>query len=107
VDVLLKGADYSFWQPRRAFMVSLILWGLPLLSFVLRAWRSKVRVWPPLVAALAWVAFGLMEYQAYRERANIRVDYLITWPSLWLLTADAIRQLEGLHSCERAVAVGR
>ncbi len=86
MDILLNGVEYFIWHPGRAFKVSLIFWGLLLFSLVLRAWRPRVWVWPPLVAALAWVAFGLHEYQVYLERANIRIDLLITWPGLCLLT---------------------
>lgn len=86
MDTLLKGADYFVWHPSRAFAVSLIFWGWLLFSLILRAWWPRVRALPPLIAALAWVLFGLLEYEAYRERANIRVDLLLTWPGLWVVT---------------------
>jgi hypothetical protein len=86
MDLLWKGANYFNWHPWRALGVSLVFWGLLLLSLVLRAWRPHVRTLPLLVAASAWVLFGLLEYGAYRERANIRVDLLFTWPALLLLT---------------------
>jgi hypothetical protein len=87
MDILWKGANYFNWHPGRAFAVSLIFWGLLLLSLILRGWRPQVRLLPMLVAASAWLLFGLLEYEAYRERANIRVDLLLTWPALLLVTA--------------------
>ena len=86
MDILLKGANYFVWHPWRAFGVSLIFWGLLLCSLILRARRPGVRTLPLLVAALAWMLFGLLEYEAYRERADIRVDLLVTWPGLWVVT---------------------
>ncbi|MGI8838770.1 MAG: hypothetical protein ACR2H4_19330 [Pyrinomonadaceae bacterium] len=65
---------------------SLIFWCLLLLTFILRTWRPQARTLPMIVAASAWVLFGLLEYEAYRERANIRVDLLFTWPALLLVT---------------------
>ena len=87
MDILWRWANYFNWHPWRAFGVSLIFWGLLLHSLILRGWRPHARTLPLLVAAAAWVLFGLLEYEAYRERANIRVDLLFTWPALLLVTA--------------------
>ncbi len=35
-------------------------------------------------------AFALLELEAWRERANIRVDLLVTWPALCLLTVGCL-----------------
>lgn len=77
----------STGNPWRALGVSLIFWGLLLLRLILCGWRPYVRTLPLLVAASAWALFGLLEYKGYRERANIRVDLLFTWPALLLVTA--------------------
>jgi hypothetical protein len=87
MDIIYRWAKYFVWHPGRAFGVSLIFWCLLLLTFALRARWPGVRTLPMLVAALAWVLFGLLEYEAYRERADIRVDLLVTWPGLLLVTA--------------------
>jgi hypothetical protein len=86
MDILWMAANYFNWHPWRAFGVSLIFWGLLLLSFILWSWRPQVRTLPLLLAASAWVLFGLLEYEAHWERANIRVDLLLTWPALLLVT---------------------
>lgn len=86
MDILLKGSNYFIWHPWRAFGVSLIFWGVLIFSLILRTWRPGVRTLPLLVAALAWVLFGLLEYEAYRERAYIRLDLVATWPGVWLVT---------------------
>ena len=87
MDILWKAANYFNWHPWRAFAVSLVFWVPLLLSLMLRGWRPYARTLPLLVAASAWVLFGLLEYEAYRERADLRVDLLFTWPALLLVTA--------------------
>jgi hypothetical protein len=39
-----------------------------------------------LTAGIAWSVFALLEYEAWREQANIRVDLLFTWPVLVVIT---------------------
>ena len=86
MDILWRAANVFNWHPWRALGVSLLFWALLLLSLALRGWRPYVRTLPLLVAASAWALFALLEYEAYRERANIRVDFLFTWPALLLVT---------------------
>ena len=87
MDLLWKGANYFNWHPWRALGVSLIFWIPLLLSLISRGWQPYIRTLPLLVAASSWLLFGLLEYEAWRERANIRVDLLVTWPALLLVTA--------------------
>ena len=87
MDILWRAANYFNWHPWRALGVSLASWVPPLLPLTLRGWRPYARTLPLLVAAAAWLLFGLLEYEAWRERANIRVDLLATWPALLLVTA--------------------
>lgn len=86
MDILWKTAGYFVWHPWRAFGVSLIFWSFLLLFVMLRGWRPYLRTIPLLIAALAWMMFGLFEYVAYWERANIRVDLLFTFPGLLIVT---------------------
>jgi hypothetical protein len=39
---------------------------------------------------VVWGVFALLELEAPRERANIRVDLLVTWPALCLLTVGSL-----------------
>ena len=86
MDFLVKSTDYFVWHPWRAFGVSLIFWSLLLLFVIVRGWQPYLRTMPLLIAASAWVIFGLHEYVAYWERANIRADLFFTFPALMILT---------------------
>ena len=70
----------------RAFAVA----GICALLFfaVRRARRGSARPWIALAAA--WAVFGTCEAAATRERADIRVDLLVSWPALILLTVVAV-----------------
>jgi hypothetical protein len=67
------------WHPMRALSVALV-WIVASLVLPRRA-RAPLRL-----AALAWAVFAVLELEAWRERANIRVDLLVTWPVLCVLT---------------------
>jgi hypothetical protein len=80
VTWLYSLAQPFIWHPARAAAVAAASIAL---AYVLP--RPARR--PLLVVALAWGAFSLLELLAWRERADIRVDLLFTWPALCLLTA--------------------
>jgi hypothetical protein len=71
------------WHPGRALIVGL---ALALLAFGFRD-RGGRRLF---LAAAAWGVFALLELIAWRERADIRVDLLVTWPALCLVTAACL-----------------
>jgi hypothetical protein len=71
------------WHPARALFLAL---GWLNLAFTLsRAVRR-----PFVIAAAAWGLFAALEFEAWRERADIRVDLLITWPALCLITVVCV-----------------
>lgn len=82
-------------HPARAVIVAL---GWLLLASVL----PKPARRPLFVASVAWVAFAVLEFEARRERADIRVDLLLTWPALCILTAVALAV-----SLRRTTTIGR
>ena len=71
------------WHPARALIVGL---ALALLSL---GFRHRGRGFL-LLGAAAWGVFALLEFFAWRERADIRVDLLVTWPALCLITAGCL-----------------
>jgi hypothetical protein len=71
------------WHPARALIVGL---ALGLLAFGFRNRGGGFLV----LAAAAWGVFALLEFFAWRQRANIRVDLLVTWPALCLITAGCL-----------------
>jgi hypothetical protein len=83
VDWLYGLAQPFVWHPGRAAVVA-AAFGLLALAF-----RGSGRR-PLLVAAAGWAVFAVLEWMAWRERADIRVDLLVTWPLLCLLTAASL-----------------
>jgi hypothetical protein len=76
-------AQPFIWHPARAACVGLAWLGV---SLVL----PKAARLPLLVAAVGWGVFAALEFEAWRERANIRIDLLVTWPALCILTAGCL-----------------
>ena len=83
LDWLYALAQPFVWHPARALMVGLAL-GLLAVGFRHRGGRAL------LLAAAAWAVFALLEFIAWRERADIRVDLLVTWPMLCLVTVGCL-----------------
>jgi hypothetical protein len=74
----------------RAFAVAGIA---ALIALATRLVRQRARLdrrtaspTPWIVVAIAWSVFGACEAEATRERADIRVDLLVSWPVLCLVT---------------------
>jgi hypothetical protein len=84
-------ANFFVWHPERAWSVAAIFFALSVVSFVTsryvtqkgRGWQS----WPLLVPAIGWAVFGLLELSCKIEKANIRIDLFVTWPTIIGLTA--------------------
>ena len=83
LDWLYSLAQPFVWHPGRALTVGL---ALALVGFGFRD-RGGRRLFP---AAVTWAVFALLEFIAWRERADIRVDLLVTWPVLSLVTAACL-----------------
>lgn len=83
LDWLYGLAQPFVWHPARALIVAL---ALALLAFGFRYRGGRVL----LLAAAAWAVFAVLEFIAWRERADIRVDLLVTWPILCLVTAGCL-----------------
>ena len=81
-------------QPFHIFLVgSALLGGYAILRF--RRYGHGRRTRPLLVAALAWWVGALWEWLVVllTPEANIRVDLLLIWPLLALLTAYGLWRL--------------
>lgn len=79
---------YSLAQPfvcHPARAAAIALAGL-VMAFVL----PKPARRPLLVVSVSWGVFALFELEAWRERWDIRVDLLFTWPALCILTVAAL-----------------
>jgi hypothetical protein len=101
VNWLYSLAQPFVWHPVRILLVA-AAW----LVLALALFRAARR--PLLVAAIAWAVFGLLEFTAWRERADIRVDLLFTWPALCLITTTcivvAVRRVRNPRDSERGEA---
>src|SRR5574341_961995 len=86
------------WHPAKAALVAA---GFLFLAFTLpRAARQAL-----LIAAIGWGVFAALEFEAWRARADIRVDLLITWPALCLVTVGCT--VAAAKRLARQVAKGR
>ena len=65
--------------PLRCLTIGMMLL---VLGYSLRPRRTSV-----VVTGIAWIIFGLLEAEAIREHANIRVDLFVTWPIVLIITA--------------------
>ena len=82
IDWLYVLAQPFVWHPGRIGAVA-ALWMV--LALLLPPGRR-----PLLLAAAAWGCFALMEFTAWRMRADIRIDLLVSWPILCFLTAACL-----------------
>lgn len=84
-------ANFFVWHPERVWGIGAIFLALFVVSFLTsryvvgggRGWQS----WPLLVPAIGWAVFGLLELSCKIEKANIRIDLFVTWPTILGVTA--------------------
>lgn len=89
MDRIYDLAQPFVWNAGRAFAVALAF--LALHAAAVRMTRHRRGPGKPLlVVAAAWAVFGALEAWATHQRADIRVDLLVTWPVLWLVTLAGI-----------------
>ena len=69
----------------RAVLVALV-WFIAAALIVASRGRLDRPAWPLVVAGTAWTVFAVLEAEAKRERADIRVDLLFTWPALCIVS---------------------
>ena len=75
----------------RAFVVAAVALLLGTLAFLVPGRGiGRRRTWPLLALGVAWLLFGVGEAAAARSHANIRVDLLVTWPALCLVSVTCI-----------------
>lgn len=93
---------FSLAQPfvRNPAIAIFVALGWLLIGFVLP--RPARR--PLFVASIGWGVFALLELVAWKERAHIRVNLVIAWPALCLLTlvclVVAVRRVLGRGASE-------
>jgi hypothetical protein len=74
--------DIFIEQPDRAFLVAATF----LVAFILVSRARKRPVWAFLIPILAWIAYGLWEISLPGKGMNIRIDLLLIYPVLFVLT---------------------
>ena len=84
-------ANFFVWHPERAWVIAAIFFALFVVSFLTSRYAARERRgWqsgPLLVPAIGWAVFGLLELSCKIEKANIRIDLFVTWPTIVGLTA--------------------
>jgi uncharacterized protein with PQ loop repeat len=48
--------------------------------------RVSLSSFASLVLAACWLVFGVLEAEALREHADIRIDLIFTWPAICLVS---------------------
>lgn len=71
------------WHPERIAAVCAFL----MIPFVLILLVRRFPAWPLLIAAVVWGLFALWEWYAKAHGWNIRVDLLLIYPVLVMITA--------------------
>ena len=85
MDAIYALADPFVGHALRAGLVALV-WLIAGGFVVAMRSRFNLPAWPLFTAGGAWALFALLEAEATRERANIRVDLLFTWPALLVIS---------------------
>lgn len=78
--------DFLVWQPNHFWAIAAVFGALAVVALVAKFRYPQVCCLPSLLAAIIWTVFGFLEYQAYVERANIRIDIVFLWPILFIAT---------------------
>jgi hypothetical protein len=79
-------AAFFVWHPGHIFAIAGIFGALAVVALLAKLRFPEIACVPWIVAAAAWFGYGLWEYEAMIERANIRIDLLILWPVLFGIT---------------------
>jgi len=78
--------DFLVWQPGHFWAIAAVFGVLAVAALAAKFRYSQICCLPMLIAASLWGFFGFLEYQAFVERANIRIDIPFLWPLLFIAT---------------------
>jgi len=104
IDIALKMGEIVlkiFFAPMIPFMrfpfLAFVIGIMFVLLFIKRvryAKKNKIpfNYGPLVVAAILWFIYGIDEYSAQAERANIRVDLPLIVPLLYIATVSGLKQ---------------
>ena len=79
-------ANYFVWQPLRGYAVAGCFATLLGFSFIVNRQFKKILHLPAALACVAWFLFGLNEFIAKVNGWDIRIDLLLFWPGILLLS---------------------
>jgi hypothetical protein len=86
----MKLMEWFFWRPERILVVSLAFFLGYLVIHTFRYKWSSVRSWPLLIPAIAWILFAIWERHCTIKESNIRVDLLLIYPVLIVVSIFGI-----------------
>jgi len=87
MELFYLPAQFFVWEPQRAYAVAGIFFGLALYTAV-RGGRPFLIGLP----APCWLIFGWLEHLSRLERSDIRVDLLVTWPAVCIVSGVCLCQ---------------
>lgn len=90
MDYLYGPAQWFVWHPGRAWLVAAVYSVMLAANAAPRRGKLNGPGWALLASALAWLLFGYNEYLAHLHRWDIRIDLLLTWPALVVLSLGSM-----------------
>ncbi len=94
-------------HPERIWAVAALFGVLFIVTLTMRKRLPRVRRWPILAVCFLWSALGYLEYNAVVSKANIRIDAIITYPTVYVLTTLFIltSALSVVHAIRRSRSI--
>ena len=91
LDLLYAPIQPFVWHEERAFIVAFVFAGLIVFRTIANKEKFTLRsIWPLLLALVAWILFGINEYIAHSNKANIRIDLLFFGPVMMAISLYAM-----------------
>jgi hypothetical protein len=86
MDIFYHAANVFVWHPERAWAITVVFCTFFFASLALKRERRFIGSWMLLIPAVSWTLFGFMEQWCKIGKFDIRVDLLITWPAILVIT---------------------
>ena len=91
LELLYAPIQPFVWHEERAFIAAFVFIALIVFSIIVNKGKVSLRgLWPLLLAFCAWILFGINEYIAHSNKANIRIDLLFFGPVIMAISVFAI-----------------
>jgi len=91
LELLYAPIQPLVWHPERAIIIAFVFIGLLIINAIINKGKLRLKlVWPLLLAFISWLLFGINEYIAHSNKANIRIDLLFFGPLIMAISLFSI-----------------